>query len=161
MTGFIYVMRSADRVKIGHSMKPDLRLSKVASDSPFPVKLISMFPGSQSDEAEIHAQFSCCRRHGEWFDVNGPLSAWIYALPIYVKPPRRRRDIGTELSKAMQARNLTDAAVAVEAGCDRSMITKVRNGTAEPSLPLAVAISRATGVDIEALMRPAPQEVQP
>lgn len=56
------------------------------------------------------------------------------------------------LATHMDETGTTDAALATEVGCDRSMITKIRNRQATPSLPLALAISKKTGVPIENLM---------
>lgn len=56
------------------------------------------------------------------------------------------------LAEHMDETNTTDAALATVVKCDRSMITKIRNRQATPSLPLALAISKATGIEIEALM---------
>lgn len=56
------------------------------------------------------------------------------------------------LAHHMQDLNMTDAALAALVGCDRSMITRIRNGTATPSLSLAVAIGKHTGVSIEKLL---------
>ena len=42
-----------------------------------------------------------------------------------------------KMSDAMQARNLTDADLARELSVTRSTVTRIRNGTRVPSLPLA------------------------
>jgi transcriptional regulator with XRE-family HTH domain len=64
----------------------------------------------------------------------------------------------TKLAVHMNDAGLTDLALAEKVGCDRSMITKLRHGSATPSLPLALAISKETGVDVEALMPLVPKE---
>lgn len=56
------------------------------------------------------------------------------------------------LAEHMDETGTTDAALAATVKCDRSMITKIRNRQATPSLPLALAISKATGVGVETLM---------
>lgn len=61
----------------------------------------------------------------------------------------------TTLAEYLSAPGQTDAALAERVGCDRSMITKIKAKRATPSLPLAVAISKITGVPIESLL-PAP-----
>ncbi len=66
-----------------------------------------------------------------------------------------------DLASYLASEKITDAALAVRVGCDRSMIAKIRSGRATPSLPLALAINRETGVPVEALVAnkgPAPQE---
>lgn len=56
------------------------------------------------------------------------------------------------LNDYMDAGRISDALLAEKVRCDRSMIAKVRTGKATPSLRLAVAISRETGVPIESLL---------
>lgn len=43
--------------------------------------------------------------------------------------------------------------LADELGVDRSYISLIRSGSRQPSLPLAIAIERVTGVPVEALAR--------
>lgn len=57
------------------------------------------------------------------------------------------------LAEYMVEKNIKDAPLAREVGCDRSMITKIRLNQATPSLPLAVRISQYTGVPIEKLIK--------
>ncbi|MCM2472128.1 helix-turn-helix transcriptional regulator [Rhizobium sp. CG5] len=56
------------------------------------------------------------------------------------------------LDEHMSLHKLTDAALASKVGCDRSMISKIRNRVATPSLKLAMAINRETGVDVSKLL---------
>ena len=65
----------------------------------------------------------------------------------------------TKLNEWMKSKLIRDAALAELVGCERSMITKLRHGKATPSLPLALAINRETGVAIPDLM-PIVQAVQ-
>ena len=58
----------------------------------------------------------------------------------------------TPLAERLNSTGTTDAALASRVGCDRSMISKIRAGKAKPSLTLALAISRETGVPVEALV---------
>lgn len=57
------------------------------------------------------------------------------------------------LAEHMDETSTTDAALAALVKCDRSMITKIRNRQATPSLPLALAISKQTGVPVESLVQ--------
>jgi len=57
------------------------------------------------------------------------------------------------LAEYLSSPGQTDAALAEKVGCDRSMITKIKARRATPSLPLAIAISKATGVPVENLLR--------
>jgi DNA-binding XRE family transcriptional regulator len=63
----------------------------------------------------------------------------------------------TKLADLVRASGKTDEQLAREVGCSRSMFTKIRLGRATPSLPLAVKISRAVDVPVEALL-PANQD---
>lgn len=58
------------------------------------------------------------------------------------------------LAEYMDETNTKDAELAALVGCDRSMISKIRNKQATPSLRLALAISKQTGVEVETLMPP-------
>jgi transcriptional regulator with XRE-family HTH domain len=56
------------------------------------------------------------------------------------------------LAEHLSNAGLTDSSLAARVGCDRSMITKIRQGKATPSLALALAINKETGVALEALL---------
>jgi transcriptional regulator with XRE-family HTH domain len=58
----------------------------------------------------------------------------------------------SSLNNYMDEAKISDALLAEKVRCDRSMIAKVRAGKATPSLRLAVAISRETGVPVESLL---------
>ena len=51
--------------------------------------------------------------------------------------------MATLISSKMEALNLTDAKLAADVGCERSMITKLKLGKATASLPLAIRLSKA------------------
>lgn len=57
-----------------------------------------------------------------------------------------------KLAKYMKTWKIKDVDLAKEVNCDRSMISKIRREQATPSLKLALAISKSTGVPIESLM---------
>lgn len=67
MTGFIYAIECGDRIKIGYSTQPDLRFNKIASDAPYPCKMLGFWAGTRGDEAMLHREFEDVRIHGEWF----------------------------------------------------------------------------------------------
>lgn len=56
----------------------------------------------------------------------------------------------SEISEAIATKGLTDAKLAEQVGCDRSMITKIRAGTVTPSLPLALKLSAALSIPVSA-----------
>lgn len=57
------------------------------------------------------------------------------------------------LAEAMKAKGMKDTSLAADAGCDRSMITRIRLGKVTPSLPLAVTLGKLTGASIETMVR--------
>lgn len=63
------------------------------------------------------------------------------------------------LAQYLSSTRTTDAALAGRVDCDRSMITKLKAGKATPSLSLALAINRETGVPVETLL-PAPSNLE-
>lgn len=64
----------------------------------------------------------------------------------------------TKLAEYLQAHEISDAEFAAKVHCDRSMISKIRAGKAKPSLDLALAIGRETGMSVEMLF---PVDVAP
>lgn len=82
MSGFVYAIECSGRVKIGFSMQPAKRLSKIASDAPFPCRLLGYWPGSEADELAIHEKFQDTRVHGEWFAATEALMHFIAGRKI-------------------------------------------------------------------------------
>jgi len=77
MSGFVYAIECAGRIKLGYSENPVKRLSKVASDAPFPCDLMGSWPGTVADELAIQSKFQSTRVHGEWFASTEALLAFI------------------------------------------------------------------------------------
>jgi len=67
VSGYVYAIECAGRIKIGYSEHPEKRFSKVASDAPFPCELLGSWPGTVADELAIQTLFQSTRVHGEWF----------------------------------------------------------------------------------------------
>lgn len=65
--GYVYAIECGGRIKIGFSEKPEHRLSKIASDAPFPCQLLGYWPATLAEELEVQKQFQAVRVHGEWF----------------------------------------------------------------------------------------------
>lgn len=65
--GFVYFIRCEERVKIGFSIQPMNRLTKVNADAPFPCQLLGFVAVDSFTEEALHARFSAHRVHGEWF----------------------------------------------------------------------------------------------
>jgi len=67
--GFTYLIRAADRIKIGQSVEPAKRLVGLQSSCPVPLELVALCR-DVSFERALHIRLSDCRAHGEWFDAN-------------------------------------------------------------------------------------------
>lgn len=79
MTGsFVYIVEAENGlVKIGVSTDPTRRAKDFYIHSPVLVRLVAFWPGSREDEQALHAQFSSCRNHCEWFRSGGALTAFV------------------------------------------------------------------------------------
>lgn len=90
MTGFIYAMRSEDVVKIGWSKQPELRLSKVNSDTPTVVSLVGYVAATRAQEGELHCLLAPWRISNEWYRLTGPVAAFVNMLPQRFKSGGRQ-----------------------------------------------------------------------
>ena len=69
VTGYIYFVQM-DRIgpiKIGFTKNIGNRLLTMQVSSPYPLKLLCLFPGTEKVEKKIHACYSAIRMEGEWF----------------------------------------------------------------------------------------------
>lgn len=69
----IYIVRAqgTDLYKIGFTARQvEERLKEVQTGSPYPLKIIHTFDGSQDDEKRMHLEFKQFLIHGEWFKLN-------------------------------------------------------------------------------------------
>lgn len=63
----IYVLRSAELVKIGYSADLRQRVASIISSVPVPVEFVGHMPGDREVEAHLHERFAMSRFSGEWF----------------------------------------------------------------------------------------------
>lgn len=68
----VYYLRYAERVKIGTTMNPQVRLSAIRHDT-----LLAFEPGDRIVERQRHEQFAHLREGGEWFTATPELLAHI------------------------------------------------------------------------------------
>jgi len=80
MTGFIYVVGDDYLVKIGWSKTPNIRYSKIKSDSPVDCRLWGVIDGSRQDEAQLHKRFQEQHLRGEWFFNDGSVAEFVKTL---------------------------------------------------------------------------------
>lgn len=68
--GYIYIVYSIGRYKIGLSTNPQRRIGEI--QSPYPVELICIIQTDDmlSLERQLHNQFDHARKHGEWFELS-------------------------------------------------------------------------------------------
>jgi predicted dienelactone hydrolase len=80
MSGFVYFLSSADRVKVGYSVEPARRISALSTASPFPIVVIATIPGTEAEERAIHRGLSSSRRYGEWFERTSEVETLLAAV---------------------------------------------------------------------------------
>lgn len=70
----IYFLRAkgTSRVKVGYSANIAKRLKSYITESPYPLELLAVIPGTQALEQLIHKSYSAYQRHNEWFDLGAP-----------------------------------------------------------------------------------------
>lgn len=144
MTGYIYAIECAGRVKIGHSHKPDGRLSKIAADAPFPCEMLGYWPGSTADELAVHAKFNAYRQHGEWFTASVDLLEFIRANMVARVPTKRFRVKQDDHPLAVwrKSNGITQSALAEKIGCVSSFVCQLEKRVSYPSLKMALAIEK-------------------
>lgn len=75
-SGFIYLVSSGDTVKIGHTFDaPFKRFKSLQAQSPVPLTLDAVMPGSLADEAALHKRYRRSRTHYEWFRYSNAIRA--------------------------------------------------------------------------------------
>lgn len=73
----VYYMRIGNRVKIGFSTNLIERVKTIN-----PEELMAVEPGGQDVERRRHGQFCQLRTHGEWFELEEPLTSHIARLAV-------------------------------------------------------------------------------
>lgn len=68
INGYVYFLKSGERVKIGFSLNPFARASTLKTGLSHGVSAMVFVPGSRRDEARAHRMLASYRQHGEWFD---------------------------------------------------------------------------------------------
>ncbi|UCI23724.1 GIY-YIG nuclease family protein [Mesorhizobium sp. B2-8-5] len=71
--GYVYFLRSGDRIKIGFSTTPLERTSNLRTSMPEDYDLCLILKGTRKDEKRLHSRFGSYRRNGEWFVASRPI----------------------------------------------------------------------------------------
>lgn len=74
--GFIYYAICGERLKIGYSENPRVRLEALKLEFPG-VRLISAHPGSKKEEKALHMKWGYLWIEGEWFSFNEELKYYL------------------------------------------------------------------------------------
>jgi hypothetical protein len=68
--GYVYFIKSNDRVKIGKSKDVHERMIQLKTSNPYKLELIGVIEGYGEKENELHEKFKKYRLHGEWFSLS-------------------------------------------------------------------------------------------
>lgn len=79
-TGFVYVVGSRRRVKVGYTTNPASRFSSIQTGFPENLLVHAILRGSVQDEREMHLALSRERTRGEWFMLSPRTRAFIAGL---------------------------------------------------------------------------------
>lgn len=77
MSQEVYFARCGDKIKIGCSLRPEVRIAQVGEWLPEPIELLATTPGNFTMESTIHATFDAEWSHGEWFHASPRLLAFV------------------------------------------------------------------------------------
>lgn len=105
--GFVYFVKSGDRIKIGFASNVIARLVTLRTGNPHGLELIGTIPArSREIERFLHWMFRDSRASNEWFVMAADLMAFI---DKNVTPPKERhmnrssKQFGVSVSKALEA----------------------------------------------------------
>jgi hypothetical protein len=69
-SGYVYFLRSGDRIKIGFSKNPWARASSLLTGLSHGIETMVLVRGSERDERRAHRYCDTYRIQGEWFDMH-------------------------------------------------------------------------------------------
>lgn len=78
-SGHVYFIEAGDFIKIGYTTSPVVRVIKMRTDCPWPIKILHHEPGTFKDEKALHRRFEAHRANGEWFIRDNELLEYIAA----------------------------------------------------------------------------------
>ena len=87
--GYVYFIKSVDKVKIGFTADLSKRLKQFKTGSSNPINVLAVVPGTQDTEAYFHSMFADYRVNGEWFRYEGDLKRFTAAMPARLAAPKR------------------------------------------------------------------------
>lgn len=87
--GYVYFIRSFDRVKIGFTADLTKRFKQLKTGASNPIRILAVVPGTQDTEAYFHSMFADYRVNGEWFRYEGDLKRFTGVMPARLFTPER------------------------------------------------------------------------
>ncbi|MDR9813082.1 GIY-YIG nuclease family protein [Rhizobium hidalgonense] len=142
----IYFIESQGLVKIGFSLKPEKRTSKIQSDSPYPCRLIGVMDGSAADETAVQAKFAHLHLRAEWFKIADDLLSFISENAVVAVKKRRGEEPSDPIGKYLFRNSMTDRSLGKILGVSGAQVNRVRNGRSWPSKQLMLALFEKTGI---------------
>lgn len=136
----IYVLRSDNLIKIGHSGDVATRARAIIASVPVPVEFVGYMPGDIAVEQHLHTRFDQHRFSGEWFVETPEMTAVFDALLIKGIPARKSEPrVGSRVKT--EAETLVFISVALRSnGADRwpsaSHADRITNISRELGWPL-------------------------
>lgn len=76
----VYIVRCADRVKIGYTTNWPARFRILKTSCPHPVEVVALIPAARLLETFLHRGLGEARRHGEWFEATGQVTELVAAF---------------------------------------------------------------------------------
>jgi predicted DNA-binding transcriptional regulator AlpA len=73
-TYFVQALKGGP-IKIGASVRPELRIKRLQIGNPLKLHLLCVLPGNK--EKELHREFEGLSLEGEWFEDDGQIKEWI------------------------------------------------------------------------------------
>ena len=90
--GYVYFIKTQNRVKIGYSLNPFTREREIQTGSSEPVFLVALIEGTLQTEKSLHKRFAQHRLQGEWLSCVPEIEDYIKTLPP-LKPRARQSKI--------------------------------------------------------------------
>lgn len=90
--GFVYFIRAGDKVKIGFSAKPFMRLSAIQTSHHEDLRIMAYIPGTLKFERRLHQMFRALHVRGEWFQFSPEITEFITRYrKVYCKHKEQTR----------------------------------------------------------------------
>jgi hypothetical protein len=117
--GYVYfiVAEGCDRVKIGYSRDPTVRLNELQTGSPFPLRIVRVIPACRGTlETRVHKHFADLRLHGEWFRVTDDVKQFAATHGEVYRDPRAPKPEPVQIAAIVMRPGLPTLAMNEEIG---------------------------------------------